>query len=161
MRTIARGNNVLSATAVACVTLGLVHIFVWLKEPVRRTHLLFFVAALSVAAITPFEWLMVRAQTPEQFGWALRWVQVPLAFAFVSLIWFLWLRFGTCSLWLAVSAGGLRVLAMLLGFWFKPNVHFSKITEVRQVSLLGGETVSAPIGIVSPWALIPQLSAWV
>jgi len=104
---------------------------------------------------------MVRAQTPEQFGWALRWVQVPLAFAFVSLIWFLWLRFGTCSLWLAVSAGGLRVLAMLLGFWFKPNVHFSKITEVRQVSLLGGETVSAPIGIVSPWAWVPQLSAWV
>ena len=103
---------------------------------------------------------MVRAQTPEQFGSALRWVQVPLAFAFVSLIWFLWLRFGTCSLWLAVSAGGLRVLAMLLGFWFKPNVHFSKITEVRQVSLLGGETMSAPIGIVSQWALIPQLSAW-
>lgn len=99
---------------------------------------------------------MVRAQTPEQFGSALRWVQVPLAFAFVSLIWFLWLRFGTCSLWLAVSAGGLRVLAMLLGFWFKPNVHFSKITEVRQVSLLGGETMSAPIGIVSQWALIPQ-----
>jgi PAS domain S-box-containing protein len=139
----------------------LLHIFVWLKEPVRRTHLLFFIAALSVAAITPFEWLMVRAQTPEQFGSALRWVQVPLAFAFVSLIWFLWLRFGTCSLWLAVSAGGLRVLAMLLGFWFKPNVHFSKITEVRQVSLLGGETMSAPIGIVSPWALLPQLSAWV
>jgi PAS domain S-box-containing protein len=139
----------------------LLHIFVWLKEPVRRTHLLFFIAALSVAAITPFEWLMVRAQTPEQFGTALRWVQVPLTFAFVSLIWFLWLRFGTSSLWLAVSAGGLRVLAMLLGFWSKPNVHFRKITEVRQVSLLGGETMSAPIGIVSPWALIPQLSAWV
>ena len=130
--------HVLSATAVACVTLGLVHVFVWLKEPVRRTHLLFFIAALSVAAITPFEWLMVRAQTPEQFGSALRWVQVPLAFAFVSLIWFLWLRLGTCSLWLALSAGGLRVLAMLLGFWFKPNVHFREITEVRQVSLWGG-----------------------
>ena len=145
----------------ACVTLALVHIFVWLKEPVRRTHLLFFIAALSVAAITPFEWLMVRAQTPEQFGSALRGVQVPLAFAFVSLIWFLWLRLGTCSLWLALSAGGLRILTMLLGFWLTPNVHFRKITEVRQVPLFGGEIVSAPIGIVSPWALIPQLSSWV
>lgn len=99
---------------------------------------------------------MVRAQTPEQFGLALRWVQVPLTFAFVSLIWFLWLRFGTGSLWLAVGAGGLRALAMLLGFWSQPNVHFRQITEVRQVSLLGGETMSAPIGIVSQWALIPQ-----
>lgn len=145
----------------ACVTLAFVHIFVWLREPIRRAHLLFFLAALSVAAITPFEWLMVRAQTPEQFGSALRWVQVPLVFAVVALVWFLWLRFGTCSLWLAVSAVGLRVLAMLLGFWFKPNVYFRTITEVRQVSLIGGETVSAPIGIVSPWALIPQLSAWI
>jgi PAS domain S-box-containing protein len=152
--------NLFLATAVACVTLALVHIFVWLKEPVRRTHLLFCIAALSVAAITPFEWLMVRAQTPEQFGSALRWVQVPLAFAFVSLIWFLWLRLGTCSLWLAMSAGGLRILTMLLAFWLTPNVHFRKITEVRQVSLLG-ETVSAAIGIVSPWAFIPQLSSWV
>jgi PAS domain S-box-containing protein len=151
--------NLFSATAVACVTLALVHIFVWLKEPSRRTHLLFSIAALSVAAITPFEWLMVRAQTPEQFGSALRWVQVPLAFAFVSLIWFLWLRLGTCSLWLALGAGGLRILTMLLGFWLTPNVHFRTITEVQQVSLLG-ETVSAPIGIVSPWALIPQLSSW-
>ena len=49
---------------------------------------------------------------------------------------------------------------MLLSFWLTPNVHFRKITELRQVSLLG-ETVSAPIGIVSPWALIPQLSSWV
>ncbi|HEX7331067.1 MAG TPA: sigma 54-interacting transcriptional regulator [Pyrinomonadaceae bacterium] len=153
--------HVLSATAVACVTLAFVHIFVWLREPIRRTHLLFFIAALSVAAITPFEWLMVRAQTPEQFGSALRWIQVPLTFAVVALVWFLWLRLGTCCLWLALSAAGLRVLSMLLGFWFTPNVHFRKITEVRHVSLFGGEIVSAPIGIVSPWAVVPQLSAWV
>lgn len=150
--------HALSAIAVTCITLALVHLLVWLKEPRRPVHLLFFCTALSVAAIAPFEWLMIRAETPAQFGLALRWVQVPLLFAVVSLVWFLWLSFGTGNRWLAFGAVGFRALTMLLGFWFTPNVNFRKITELRQVSFIGGETVSAPIGTVNPWTLLGQLS---
>lgn len=147
----------LTTIAGACVSLALVNIFVWLKQPERRVHLLFFAAAISVAAIIPFEWLMARAQTTEQFGSALRWIQVPLTCAVISFVWFLWLAFGAGRRWLAIGAVGLRIVAMLLGFWFTPNINYRELTELRQVSLIG-ETVSAPVGIINPWTLLGQLS---
>jgi len=148
-----------SITAVACGTLALVHLLVWAKQPAARAHLAFFLTASSVAAITPFEWLMARAQTTDQFGSTLRWIQVPISFAIVSLVWFLWLYLGTGRRWLALAACIARVLAMVLGFLLTPNLNFRKITELRQVALGGGESASAPIGVVSPWTLVGQLSS--
>ena len=148
-----------SVTAAACVTLALVHLLVWAKQPAGRAHLALCLMAISVAALTPFEWSMARAQTTLQYGSALRWIQVPLWFAVASMVWFVWLYFGTCRRWLALSVCGLRLLAMALGFFFSPNLNFRKITELRQVPLFGGESASAPVGIVNPWTLIGQLSS--
>ena len=44
-----------SMTAAACLTLAAVHLFVLFKQPARRAHLAFSLTAISVAAITPFE----------------------------------------------------------------------------------------------------------
>jgi hypothetical protein len=49
---------------VACLTLALVHILVWLKEPTRRTYLLFFIGTSSVAVIS----LEISFFTSEEYS---------------------------------------------------------------------------------------------
>ena len=147
-----------SMTAAACVTLALVHLVIWFKQPERRAHLAFSMTAISVAAITPFELLMARAQTVGQFGSAVRWAHVPVALVVFSVVWFLRLHFRTGRLWLAYAVCGLRVLALILNFSFTPNLNYREITGLRQVALFGGESASVAVGVVNPWTLIGQLS---
>lgn len=147
-----------SMTAAACVTLALVHLLIWFKQSAGRAHLLFSMTAISVAAITPFELLMARAQTVGQFGSAVRWAHLPVALVVVSVVWFLRLHFQTGRLWLAYAVCGLRVLSLILNFFFTPNLNYREITALRQVAFFGGETASVAVGVVNPWTLIGQLS---
>jgi len=57
--------------------LAAVHLLVWFKQPVRRTHLAFSVIAIFVAAIKPFEFVWPKSKTPEQYIQLLRWFHVP------------------------------------------------------------------------------------
>jgi PAS domain S-box-containing protein len=145
-------------TAAACLTLAAVHLQVWSRQRARVTHLAFAMTAAFFAAVTPFELSMARAQTPAQFASTLRWTHLPGAFAVVSLIWFLWLHFGTGRLWLACAAAGGRILAAIVNFVVTPNLNYRAITGLKQVSIIGGEHVSSAVGVVSPLALIGQLS---
>ena len=147
-----------SMTAAACLTLAAVHLLVWIKRPEERAHLAFSLTAIFVAAIVPFELSMGRAQTPGQFVAALRWFHLPVALAIMSLVWFIWLYFRSARLWLACAVCGSRLLTLILNFSFTPNINFREVTGLRHVTLLGGESASTPIGVVSPWTLIPQLS---
>ena len=54
--------------ASACLTLAMVHLVIWFKQTGQRSHLLFSVTAISVAAIAACELLVMRAQTIEHFG---------------------------------------------------------------------------------------------
>src|SRR6266542_321915 len=147
-----------SMTAAACVTLAVVHLLVWFRQPAGRAHLAFAMTAIFVAAIAPLELLMVRAQTIGQFGTAIRWMHLPASLLTFSLVWFLWLDFRTGRLLLACAACGLRALALILNFSFTPNLNYREITGLKQVALFGGESVSASVGVVNPWSLIGQLS---
>ena len=145
-------------TAAACLTLAAVHLQVWSRQRARLAHLAFAMTATSFAALTPIELWMVRAQTPAQFGSALRWAHLPGTIAVVSLVWFVWVHFGTGRRWLACAACGARLVALVLNFTFTPNLNYQTITGLRQVAVLGGEHVSSAVGIVRPWSLIGQLS---
>ena len=65
-----------SMRAAACLTLAAVHLLVWFQQPTRRIHLAFSLTAIFVAAMTPFDFAMARAQTPEQYIQALRWLHI-------------------------------------------------------------------------------------
>ena len=124
-------------TAAACLTLAAVHLLVWSGQRARLAHLAFAMTATSFAALTPFELWMARAQTPEEFGSAIRWMHIPGSIAIVSLVWFLWVHFGTGRRWLAWAVCGLRLLALALNFAFTPNLNYRVITSVRQVAIFG------------------------
>ena len=59
--------------------------------------------------------------------------------------------------WLAWSICGLRTMVLILNFIFTPNLNFRQITGLRHFSS-GGEMISVPFGVASPWGLLSLVS---
>jgi PAS domain S-box-containing protein len=147
-----------SMNAAACLTLAGIYLLVWCKQREGWVHLVFSCSAVAAAALTAFELVLLRAQTSEQYGAILRWVQLPVWVLVVSLVVFVRLYLRAGRPWLAWSVCGVRTLALILNFIFIPNLSYREITSLRQVSWWGGETVSVPVGVTNPWVLVAQLS---
>ena len=146
-----------SMVASACLTLALMHLLVWARRRTEWAHLLFALSAAGVAAYTGCELWMMRAETPGEFGVALRWAHVPVWVIVVSLVAFarVYLRAG--RLWLAWAVFATRTLALLLNFGPAPNLNYREISALRHFQLLG-ETVSSGEGVSNPWRLVGPLS---
>jgi PAS domain S-box-containing protein len=146
-----------SGAAAACVTVALVHLSIWLKQPRRAIHLVFAILAVSVAANAACELMLMHAQTPAQFGELLRWRHVPLCVLVVSLVVYTRLYLGAGSLWLAGGVCLLRLAVLAINFYVEPNINFEQIESLRPLAVLG-ETVAGAEGAVRPWQWLTQLS---
>ena len=139
----------------ACLTLATMYLAVWSRGRESLPRLLFSCIAAAAALIAAYELQLIRATSAEEYGAILRWRPLSTWVLVLSLVGFtrLYLRAG--RLWLALSACGLQTLTVILNFLLTPNLYYRQITGIRQVSL-GGETVSIPLGIPSPWSLLNQ-----
>jgi two-component system sensor kinase FixL len=124
----------------------------------RAAHLAFVLAATAVIGIAFAELIMMRAGSAEQFAQAQRWTHVPIFFLVVALVAFVRFYFRTGRLWLGIMACAVRFAALVINFASVPSLNFRAITGVRQISFLG-ETVSVPIGLISPWTRLGELSS--
>jgi two-component system sensor kinase FixL len=141
----------------ACLTLGVIHLFVWFKQRSDYAHLLFFALAISATAFGVCELAMMRAQSPAIYAATLRWAHVPLAMVVLSMIWFVHFYFDAGRLWLAYAASGFRLLGLALNFVTGANINFREVTALDQTLLWGGAVVSGPVGVANPWGIVPQI----
>ena len=148
-----------SAIASACLTVALVYLGIWFKRSRDAALLPFPVVALSVGAIAVCELAMMRAQTVEQFGAAMRWGHVPVFALVVSVVAYVLFNFRAGSLWLAGGACALRFISLVLNFYFDPNLNYAQITSLQQLAMPWGEFVSVAVGTVSPRIMVGQLSS--
>ncbi len=146
-----------SMAASACLTLAAMHLLIWARRRAAWPNLLFSLSSAGIAAYAACELWMMRAQTPTEFGMALRWIHVPVWVIVVSLVWFarLYLRAGRS--WLAWTVCGARTLALLLNFGPAANLNYREVTALRRLPFLG-DTVSVAEGVRNPWMLVGQLS---
>ena len=79
----------------ACLTVGLMQFVVWWKGRTARANLVFSVMAIAVAAFSALELGLMRAERPEQFGIAARWMHVPAWVIIASLVGFARSTYGT------------------------------------------------------------------
>jgi PAS domain S-box-containing protein len=146
-----------SMTAAACLTLAAIHFLVWCQRRSMWSDLLFTLTSAAVAVYAGCELSMMRAQTPEQFAAALRWLQVPTWVIVVSLAGFVRLHLRAGRRWLAWSVFATRSLALLLNFLVGQNLNYREVTALRHIPFLG-ETVSLGVGVSNPLMLVGQLS---
>lgn len=157
--------------AAASVTLALIHFSIWLKVRTRAAHLMFVFLAMSVAVIAACELMMMRAQTPAEFGTILRWMHLPLFIGIVSIVGFVHFYFRAGYAWLAYSVIGVRMLALAINYFADTNINYLRVTALHTKPILGGETVSVAEGVANPAGRIAELglvlllafvaSAWV
>jgi PAS domain S-box-containing protein len=145
------------AMASASLTLGLIHLFVWVRQRERLDFLVFFVLATSAAAFGAFELRMMHASTPPAWAAALRAAHVPLAIFVVALAVFVRLHFGTGRIGLLAAIVGLRTAALVLNFTTGVNVNFAEVVAIDH-TMWGATAVSLPVGTASRWTVVPQLS---
>ena len=100
---------------------------------------------------------MMLAQSPQDFGRALRWLHLPVWVLIVSIVGFVRLYLRAGRRWLAWTVCGLRTLSLALNFLSPLNLNYQAITTLRQVSLFG-EPVAIAQGVMNPWMLVGQLS---
>ena len=141
----------------ACLTLALMQLVVWWKDRTARANLFFAVMAVAVAMFAALELAMMRAETPEQFGIAVRWIHVPVWVIVASLVVFVRLYLRAGRWWLAWVVVGVRTLSLILNFIFSPNINYREITALRHIPFIG-ESVSVAEGVPNPWMLVAQLS---
>jgi two-component system, LuxR family, sensor kinase FixL len=120
--------------------------------------LCFVVAAAAVIGIAVGELLMMRASSVEQFARAQQWTYLPIFILVVALVAFVQLYFRTGRVWLGVTVCAVRFVSLIINFAFPPSINFREITALRHVHFLGG-TVSVPVGVISPWTMVSELSS--
>jgi two-component system sensor kinase FixL len=146
-----------SATAGICLTLAVVHLFVWLQSRSAWPNFWFSLSALAAASSAAFELLHLRAETPEQFGAILRWSNLSYAVLVISLVWFIRLYMKAGRAWLAWLIAGLDVLGVAINLFILPNSTFQHISEMRNIPFLG-EPIAIPVGMPSPLRYLAGLS---
>jgi signal transduction histidine kinase len=141
----------------SCLTLALVHAGIWWRDRTSRLHLTFSITAVGVALFGCCEFAMMRADTPDAFGVALKWAHVPIFVMVWGVVSFVGADFGTGRPWLARAAWGLNLSTLVANLALSPNADYRVITGLDQVRLLG-EQVSVARGTTSPWHWVGQAS---
>jgi len=146
-----------SIAAGVCLGLAALHFLVWLRSRASLVNLLFALAALAGCAIALQEMVLMRAQTPAEYGELLRWMHVSVAVIIIAIVWIVRLRLRAGRVWLAWLISGLRIVVLLANFLASPNATFREIAGLRFAPLLG-EAVSIPVGEPSPWRILIHVS---
>jgi two-component system sensor kinase FixL len=146
-----------SMNAAACLTLAAIYLVVWCKQRQGSAHLVFSITAVAAAAIAGFELAMMHAGTVGQYEALIRWIHVPVWVLTIAFVAFVRLYLHVGRPWLAWTICGLRTLVLILNFILTPNLNFRQITSLRHFSW-GGEMISVPFGVASPWGLLSSLS---
>ena len=145
-----------SMIASVCVTLAGIYLLVWRKNRAAWANLLFSMTALAAAAFAFCELSMMLAETPGEFGTALRWGQVALWVWTLSLVGFVLFYLQAGRPWLAWAACGLRTFTLLPNFLVGQNLNYREITALRHIRFLG-ESVSVAEGVPNPWMLVGRV----
>jgi len=147
-----------SMNAAACLTLAALYLLVWCKQRESWVYLVFSSSAVAAAAIAAFEIAMMHCDTVGRYEALVRWIHVPVWVLIVSFVSFVRLYLHAGRPWLAWSICGLRTLVLILNFVLTPNINFRQITSLRQFSWGGGEMISLPVGVASPWGTLSSVS---
>src|SRR5882672_2052579 len=139
-----------SMVAGACLATGLAHLAAAPVPPRRAAALAFPALCASIMCLAIVELLLMRAQSPAEYGTIQRWMQVPIFTAVVSMVLFVRHYFQAGRPWLARSIWALYSLALVVNFISPTNVEYSSITALTHIELFG-ESASVPVGVVNPW----------
>lgn len=149
-----------SVMAAACLTLGSIHLLVWINERTEKAHLAFAIAAASITLVGVFEILLMHADSADEYAVLLRWAHVPFALLIPMLVAFVLIHLGAGRSWLGHIAWSLRLLTLVPNFTTGVNLNFLDISHLV-LRESWGAPFSVPVGEPNPWMILGQASSYV
>jgi two-component system, LuxR family, sensor kinase FixL len=150
---------IFSMIASACLTMALLYGFLWARRREAWVNLLFAITCLGTAVSAGFELLQMRADSPAQFAFAIRWEHVSVWAAMLALVGFVRLYLRAGRTWLLWTVCGLRTVSLFFNFLTGQNLNYLEVSGLRHLSFLD-ESVSIAQGVPSPWMLLSQLGSF-
>lgn len=144
-----------SMMGAACLTLALVYGGIWLQQRSEHAYLHFALFALAIVGFGFVELRLMIAPDVATYARVQPWTHLPLLFAAIAIVGFVWHYFGTGRLWLAAAAIGVRALVTAVNFWLPGGVNFERIDTLVHVPLLG-DFASVAKGVSTPWTHVGQ-----
>jgi PAS domain S-box-containing protein len=142
----------------ACLTLAVIHFWVWCMKRTAWANLAFAAAAVAVAAIAVGEFQVMRASTPAGIAAVMRWMDVPVVVLVAALVGFVQLNFHTGRLWLGWTAVILRFFSLFFNFTSGVTDNYREITSVRQIQFLGEPVTVVAKAVTNPWGHLSEFS---
>ena len=153
------GADIFPMTASASLTMALIYGSIWWRKRDDWANLLFALAAVGTAALAWSDLVLMHAESPAQFGSAIRWAQVAFCVIILSLAGFVRLYLRAGRTWLLWTIFVLRAPSLLLNFFTGHNHNLREIISFRPSTFLG-EAISIPASIVPNSSMIfGQLSS--
>ena len=143
--------------ATACLTIGLIYLFIWLRLRKSRENLLFGLAAIGAAATGFFELLALSSNDIPIYVVALKYQTFGVFIMLVSLVWFMLFYFGTGRKWLVWLFTLIWVFSVIVNFIAPNSLVYSEIVELHKLSLPWGEYFTTATGIDNPLRFISDI----
>ena len=140
----------------AAFTLAAMHLRVALGTGGRRMHLLFAVGSAGLGVYALFERPLMIAETPAEYGWLLRYAQIPVNLTIVIMALFVREYMGTGRDRLLAIVIASRVISLVFNFTTGENINFVEITSIKKLPFFG-QMASVPIGVPNKAMILGQI----
>ena len=147
-----------SMSAAACITLGLMHLAIFLRRSNAIPNLLFSIIALGGAGVAFTELLLLNEQNIQHYAVIVKISHTFVSVLLVPLVWLVYVYFKTARRWLALTITGIWVFSIPANFLSPYSVVFSEITELKKISLPWGQSYTRAIGAENPWNYLCHLA---
>ncbi len=150
-----------SMTSAASLMLGLMHVVLWLKGRETIVYLLSAAMAFSASAEAMIELAQMQSQSVSAYAALLQWQNLSVYFLLLSMVWVVYLMFGTARRWLAIVISLAWTIAIIVNFSSPFSLVFSDIEGLRQNTVFGNETFVQAYGPTNPWKLLADVTSLV
>src|SRR5580765_865669 len=125
-----------SMIAAACLTLAAVPLPVWLRHRAAVANLACAIAPAAAASNASGDLFILKAQTPETHAAAQRWKNIPILLLLVGMAGFANHYLDARRRWLAYTAIGLRLVALVINFSVGQSLNYLEVTALRSVQFM-------------------------
>jgi PAS domain S-box-containing protein len=141
----------------ACLTIGLIYLFVWIRLRKSKENLLFSLSAIGAAVTGFFELLAINSNDISTYVVALKYQTFGVFIMLVCLVWFMLFYFETGRKWLAWLFTLIWIFSLGVNFIAPYSLVYSEVIRLEKLPLPWGELYTTAIGIDHPLRFISDI----
>lgn len=147
-----------SMCAGICVTLSLLHVFLWIKNRNVIAYLLSALMALSASAIAITELSLLHSQSIVTYQLLMQWLNVFIYLLIIPMVWLVYVRLNNSQRWLAQVITAMWSVSLIFNFTSPGSLVFEHVDKIEQHTTYWGEQYSVAIGPANPWVLLANIA---